>query len=137
MARFGPLVAVAIGGGMGSLGRWGALSLAGDDRAAVTIFVLNVVGSLLLGWLIGQRERLTEDRFALVGTGLAGGLTTFSTYAVDIADRLENGHLLTATTNGVGTPLLALMAAGVGYRASRAVGVWQISRARAGARRSA
>lgn len=118
MARFGLLLAVAIGGAAGSLARWGAVS-AVDGQTAVVVFGCNVLGSLILGALLGQREGLSERTFGLIGVGFAGGFTTFSTFAVDVASRLDDGLLLSAAGNGFGTPIAAVVAAGVGYRFSR------------------
>lgn len=129
MARFGPLFMVAIGGALGSLIRWGAVSVV-DDRAALVVFGCNIVGSLFLGALLGQRERLTGTGFSLLGTGLAGGLTTFSTFAVDVARRLDEGQLLSAFGNGIATPTVAVVAAGLGYRGSRHAGTAMLARTR-------
>lgn len=121
MARFGSLAAVAIGGTLGSLARWGLVSAVDEGRAEIMVFAINVVGSLLLGLIIGRREQLTDDQFALVGTGFIGGLTTFSTFALAVARRLEEGQILAAATNAVATTVVALMAGGLGYRLSRTV----------------
>ena len=114
-------LAVAAGGIVGSLARWGFLSIP-DNRTAVATLGLNVAGSLLLGVVIAQRDRLTDAQFHLLGTGFAGGLTTFSTFAVTVARQLEDGRLLDAVANGSGTLVLALVAAGIGYRIGRLSG---------------
>ncbi len=141
MARFGSLLAVAIGGAAGSLTRWGLLSRTGDDRSTLTLLGINVFGSLLLGLLIGNRERLSDERFTLLGTGFAGGLTTFSTFAVAIAQDLEDGALLSALTNALSTMVTVVIAGGLGYRLSRVTGArgWprlpRLRRRRPGSRR--
>ncbi len=43
-------------------------------------FVVNVVGSLLLGFF--SARALDEQTWALLGTGFCGGLTTYSAFAV-------------------------------------------------------
>lgn len=118
MARFASILAVAIGGVVGSLVRWAAVNAAGETRSTLTILGLNVAGSILFGWLLGRRDRLTDERFALMGAGLAGGLTTFSTFAVAVAQRLEEGALGSAAANGLSTLALTLIGAGLGYRLS-------------------
>ena len=130
MARFGLLLAVAFGGAVGSLARWAAVSSVDNQRTAV-VFGLNVAGSLLLGALVGQAEALGDRRMALLGTGFAGGLTTFSTFAVSVAQRLEDGQLLDAAANGIGTPAAAVVAAGIGYRFSRIGGAQLMARSSA------
>jgi CrcB protein len=114
---------VAVGGAVGALARWVALEFTDPDRLAEVVLTLNVVGSLLLGMLAGgMRSRadghrpITENRYMLLGTGFCGGLTTFSTYALDVARALDEGAIRRATTFGLATPLLAVLVAGIGYR---------------------
>jgi fluoride exporter len=70
---------VALGGAVGSVLRYGAGVMFGPQPA--TTFVVNVVGSFLLGALVAMtadvRTRL------LFGTGLLGGFTTFSTWQLE------------------------------------------------------
>lgn len=117
---------VAAGGAIGALTRWAVVSAQPQSREAATVLVINVTGSLLLGFLLGRR-RTRQSTKDLVGTGFAGGFTTFSTFAVDVARRLDSGDLAMAATNGLATPLLALLAAGIGYRLGRGVDrlVWK------------
>lgn len=117
-----PLVVVALGGAVGSVLRWALVALGPAEADNLVLFGINVVGSLLLGVLLGRRERLSDSWRLGLGTGFAGGLTTFSGYAVAVAERLDDGALLAATTNGLGTPVAALVAAGFGYRVARVVG---------------
>lgn len=59
-------------------------------------FAINIVGALLLGYLTTRlQERLpfTRYRRPLLGTGLCGGLTTFSTMQVESLAMLESGHV--------------------------------------------
>ena len=127
MARFGSLLAVAVGGAAGSLARWGLLVQTGEDASTLTLFGLNVFGSLLLGGVIAHRERLSHEVFALLGTGFAGGLTTFSTFAVAVAQKLEDGELLDAFSNSIATLVTTLIAAGLGYRLVRLTGARALS----------
>lgn len=127
MHRYSSLLAVAIGGAVGSLARWAVLEIAvGNEdlvtseaavrRAMLATFMINVLGSLLLGVLIAQRDLMRGHQFLAVGAGFAGGLTTFSTFAVAVAEKLDGGEFVVALTNGAGTALVAVLAAGIGYR---------------------
>jgi len=114
---------VAVGAAIGSLARWGVLNWAMPDRFSTLVLLLNVAGSFLLGLLVGGtrarrdgRRPITENRFLLLGTGFCGGLTTFSTYAVDVAAALDGGAIQRAVTFGLSTPLLAVFVGGIGYR---------------------
>ncbi len=118
-----PLVALALvaaGGAAGALCRWLIVANQPQSREAALVLVINVTGSLLLGVLLGRRATKHETR-DLIGTGFAGGFTTFSAFTVDIARRLEQGDVVMAGVNGFATPLLALLAAGLGYRLGRLV----------------
>lgn len=126
MLPISSLLAVAIGGAVGSLARWGALEIAaggedalpGETTAGVylALFAVNVAGSLLLGVFIAHRDLMKDNQFLAMGAGFTGGLTTFSTFAVDVAEMLDDGRFVEAATNGVGTAIGALLAAGLGYR---------------------
>ncbi|MBC8365722.1 MAG: CrcB family protein [Actinobacteria bacterium] len=48
------------------------------------VIMVNIIGCGLLGVLIGRRRTSTRSKL-LLGTGFCGGLTTFSTFAVDAA----------------------------------------------------
>ena len=118
---------VAAGGALGALARWGALEGAGSERTTLVVVALNAVGSLLLGALVGlnltrgrpgraARARITENQYLLAGTGFCGSLTTFSSYALDVASALDDGRLGRAALVGLITPLAAVLLAGIGYR---------------------
>jgi CrcB protein len=122
MLQLRALPYVAVGGAIGAIARWAALDAADPDLLTEIVLGLNVVGSLLLGMLAGGtrwrngRRPITENRYLLLGTGFCGGLTTFSTFALDVAVALDEGALQRAATFGLATPLLAVVAAGIGYR---------------------
>jgi fluoride exporter len=119
--------AVAVGGALGALARYGlALAIPPvPGHFPLATFLTNVVGGLLIGVLIVLLTELTTPhplaRPFLV-TGILGGFTTFSTYAVDVE------HLLAAHAVGValgylfGTLFSALAATWVGILAARALG---------------
>jgi CrcB protein len=119
MARFRLLMAVALGGSAGALSRWGVLSAVPSDAVEWATWAINVVGSVGLGALLGRRELLSAQLLAGLGTGFAGGFTTFSAYAVSVATAVDGGRLDDALVIGLATPLVALVGAGIGYRISR------------------
>ncbi|MCD2114456.1 CrcB family protein [Rhodococcus rhodochrous] len=122
------LAAVAVGGLLGTsarygLGRWLPVESGGWP---VTTFAINVLGALLLGFLLEALIRLGPDtswRQAArlgVGTGALGSFTTYSALAVDTDLLLRDGHPLAAATYALGTVLVGLLATGVGV----ALGAW-------------
>jgi CrcB protein len=60
-------------------------------------FAVNVVGCVLLGYFVTRlQERLpvTAYRRPLLGTGLCGALTTFSTFQLDVLRMLDHDRVL-------------------------------------------
>ncbi len=92
----------------------------GEQNAHLSLFIVNIAGSLLLGLLAAHPTRRNSDLSLFLGVGFAGGLTTFSTFAVEVARQLDDGVIAGAALNSVGTAAAALLAAGVGYRLGRA-----------------
>ncbi|WP_327679429.1 fluoride efflux transporter CrcB [Kitasatospora sp. NBC_00458] len=112
----GPVVAVvAVGGALGASARYGAGLLWPDGPAAFpwTTLLVNVVGCALIGVLL---VLVTEGRPVhplvrpFLGTGVLGGFTTFSTYAVDIRRLVGEGRPGAAAAY-LGVTLLAALAA--------------------------
>ncbi|MFJ7248471.1 fluoride efflux transporter CrcB [Kitasatospora sp. NPDC098652] len=108
----GPAVAVvAAGGAIGALARYAAGLGRGTGPSAFpwTTLLVNVVGCAVIGVFLVV---VTEGRPAhpllrpFFGTGVLGGFTTFSTYAVDVRRLLEAGRL------GPGLAYLGLTLAG-------------------------
>lgn len=90
------LAAVFSGGAVGALARaaLGELFAPAQPGWPWPTFVVNIVGAFLLGYFatrLQERLPLSSYRRPLLGTGLCGGLTTFSTMQVEIV-RMFEGH---------------------------------------------
>jgi CrcB protein len=113
------LVAVFIGGAVGTLARAGLELLAAGDpgRWPWPTFVVNIVGAFLLGYFttrLLERLPVSSYRRPLLGTGLCGGLTTFSTMQVETVRMLEHQHYglaLGYTAASIAAGLLAVYVA--------------------------
>lgn len=92
--------AIAAGGVAGTAVRWG---VAGDVVAGGfpwPVLAVNLVGSLLLGVLLAGEWSRPTARIAIHDAGaigFCGGLTTFSTFAVEVAELIRSGDELTAS----------------------------------------
>lgn len=79
-------------------------------------FVINVTGSLLLGFLTGLSlaKHLPDIDKALLGTGFCGAYTTFSTFTFETVHLIEDGRVLEAAENVAVSVVLGLGAATAG-----------------------
>jgi fluoride exporter len=89
------LAAVFVGGAIGTVARAALSVLAAPDpqRWPWPTFAVNIVGAFLLGYFttrLLERLPLSSYRRPLLGTGLCGGLTTFSTMQVETVRMLEH-----------------------------------------------
>ena len=97
-------VAVALGGALGALGRFGVnalvFSVFGGRLPLGTLFV-NVLGSIAMGVfyvLIVERHILPGPWREFIMIGLLGAFTTFSTFSLDSLSLWESGHVALAVT---------------------------------------
>lgn len=84
------------------------------DAFPVGILVVNVTGSSLLGLLTGMGSIVAPDWLAVLGVGLLGGYTTFSTVSVDSVRLARRGRRDWAVVNLAGTLIAAVLAAAIG-----------------------
>ncbi|MFE9011463.1 FluC/FEX family fluoride channel [Streptomyces cyaneofuscatus] len=119
------LGAVAAGGALGAVARYGALVLwpAAGGGFPWTVFVVNVSGCALIGVLMVltvERGRVTHPLVRpFLGVGVLGGFTTFSTYAADVSGLLVRQELLTAVAYMAATVVAALAAVWAGAVVTR------------------
>ena len=112
--RWPVFAAVALGGALGALLRAGVLEVADGGRSAV-LLVVNISGSFALGLVVTVLVERPSAR-AGFGTGFCGAFTSMSTFAVDVASRLNDGELLVALILVGVTVLGATAGAVVGLR---------------------
>ena len=120
----GPVLAtVSAGGALGSLARWGTGLALPTPAGGIpwTILWINVVGCLLIGVLIAVVQLRHPHPLVrpFLGTGVLGGFTTFSAYAVDGAVLLRDGRVGAAAAYLAGTLAAALAAAWIGLALTR------------------
>ncbi len=107
---------LALLGGIGAVLRYAMDGWIGGRFTTVFplgTFSINVVGSFALGVLTGAH--VAGDVGFLVGTGLIGSFTTFSTWIFETHRLGEQGEVAVAWWNVAGTVAAGLAAAGAGW----------------------
>lgn len=86
-------------------------------------FTVNVLGSLVLGVTAGAAVALAPPAWvlALVGTGLCGAFTTFSTFGFETIRLIEQGSWSTALANAGASLAVGLGVCAGAYAAAVAV----------------
>lgn len=112
-----PYLLVAIGGALGSMGRYGTGVLVGKAWSAsfpLGTMLINIVGSLAMGLFIGYLVRTTPawqaDARLFVAVGVLGGFTTFSSFSLDAVSMLERGELGLALFYVLGSVIIGIAA---------------------------
>jgi len=119
------VLAIAGGGAVGALLRYwvssGVYLLAGRDFPYGTL-VVNVLGSLLMGflyiWLLERTLGGVAMR-AFVLIGLLGAFTTFSTFSMETLNLMEAGQMGRAILNTLMSVVLCIGAAAMGVMLAR------------------
>lgn len=122
-------LAIFIGGGLGSLARYGLGLLIARWAAGPFPWGTWLVNLLATGLLVaitasaapqlGTLSRPHQALLLLATTGFCGGFSTFSTFSLETLRLLESGHVLAAALN-IGLSITGCLA--LGWAMWRAVG---------------
>jgi CrcB protein len=111
---------IAFAGGLGAVTRFVVDAQVGRRAPNLGMplgtAVINITGTLLLGFIVGWWAAHTGDpglKLA-IGTGFLGGYTTFSTASVEAARLARAGQSLRLVIHAGGMFLLSIVAAGLG-----------------------
>jgi len=121
------VVVIAFAGALGAVTRYGMQSLANELAGRPTVLgtlAVNLIGSLLLGLLVGWgEERLgASSLWRTAGTvGFLGAFTTFSTLMFESVERLESGDGLVVFSYIAASLVLGLALCYAGLIAGRAI----------------
>jgi len=110
---------VAAGGLIGVLGRYGIGRAVEGDALIWSTVAINVVGSFLLGALVGAAWFSRELRDG-IGIGVLGGFTTFSTFSVQAVLEADGGRPGIALAYVLASVLGGIAAAFAGYAVGKA-----------------
>ena len=114
---------VFLGGGAGSILRFLiSRSLQNQSGIPYGTFTVNILGSLLIGILIGLSLRnnlISNNLYLLLATGFCGGFTTFSAFAAENQAFLRAGDLYHFALYSLGSLIFGFGAVFVGLFLSR------------------
>ncbi|WP_439689814.1 fluoride efflux transporter FluC [Curtobacterium sp. SP.BCp] len=111
------ILAVAVGGGVGAAGRFlldGLINTGREFRVPLGTLTINITGSLLLGLIVGAATHLGAVPVAVLGSGVMGGYTTFSTASFETVRLARSGRIAAAAVNGLGILVVSVAAATAG-----------------------
>jgi fluoride exporter len=106
------LLSVALGGMAGALTRFIVQKLMPKTVLPVATLTVNLLGSFLLGWIVGQG--IQGNLYLFAATGFMGSFTTFSTLNVDLVKLINNKQNKTVVLYVVSTYIGGLISAGAG-----------------------
>lgn len=115
---------VALGAAVGAPARYlidRAVQARHDSLFPWGTFTANVAGSFLLGLLAAAGLHASQEVLALLGTGLCGALTTYSTFSYETLRLAQQRANLLATLNVVVSIVAGLCAAYLGAAIAMAV----------------
>lgn len=112
-------ILVGLAASVGALARYlldQAVSRRWESALPWGTFVVNISGSCILGLLTGlaAHQGLPAHVLTVLGTGICGGYTTFSTFSYETTRLAEDGSVLAAAGNIVGSLTAGLLAAAAG-----------------------
>ena len=111
---------VGLGGSIGSMARY-AFSRAFQHRHTaqfpIGTFMVNIIGGLLIGVLIGlvEKSALSPEWRLLLVTGFCGGLTTFSAFSLESYAMLRDGLYVQAASYIIASVIFSIGATCIGF----------------------
>lgn len=111
---------VAVAGAIGALCRYGIGAAAGPQRFPWPTLIVNVAGSLVLGYVLQRGTgRWPSDAVTAVAVGFLGAFTTFSTFGYETVVLLRTGRTAAAFVYIVSSVVVGIAAAGAGWALAR------------------
>ena len=118
---------VGLGGCLGSILRFWLGSYIGGrlgSRFPYGTFVINVTGSFLIGMILtilAEKTQWSPNWRYLIPIGFIGGYTTFSTFEYETFRLVQDGQMVTAMLNVVGSVVIGFAGVWAGMVAGRSI----------------
>ena len=113
------ILLIALGGAAGSVCRY-LFSWINSTAYPWGTFMVNILGSLLIGLLIGMVNRgaMSPEMKLLLVTGFCGGFTTFSTFANESLGMMKAGDVLLSALYIGASVVIGILAVWAGMKLS-------------------
>lgn len=105
-------VMVALGGMAGALSRFAVQKVMPKTFLPAATLTVNLLGSFLLGWIVGQG--IHGNLYLFAATGFMGSFTTFSTLNVDLLKLINKKESKAALVYVISTYIGGLCSAAAG-----------------------
>jgi fluoride exporter len=116
-------IAIALAGSAGAVLRYVVATLVSrfNFRFPLGTFIINITGSMFLGWFLTYvtRHTVSDTTRLAIGVGFVGAYTTFSTYMWESNKLLEEGAGYLAMLNIIGSLVVGLIAVRIGIAIAR------------------
>ena len=112
------LLLVGLGGGLGSVLRYGTSLLMNTKLFPWATLAVNITGSLVIGIVFAlsiRQEPLTDNWKLFLATGICGGFTTFSAFSLENIGLLQSGKYGMAIAYIIASIILGTAATFLGY----------------------
>ena len=120
------LLALALGGALGAVSRYGIgqlLTTSGAAHLHVATFSVNVVGAFFMGFLFVAFQRLEAPEALRMGlaVGFLGAFTTFSAFSLELLSDVQQGYLIRAALYASLSVLICLISCMLGFSFARSI----------------
>lgn len=114
---FKNIMLVGLGGMIGSALRYIASVTIRHGNFPYATWVVNIIGSLLMGLIMGMavKQHIPDNWKLFLATGIVGGFTTFSAFAWENLQLLQQHRYPAFALYAMGSLLIGLLAVALGY----------------------
>jgi fluoride exporter len=113
------LLLVGLGGGIGSMLRYGTSLLMKPKLFPFATLAVNIIGCFIIGLVFAmsiKEQGISANWKLFLATGICGGFTTFSAFSLENLELLQTGKIGIALTYIILSIVLGILATFLGYQ---------------------